>query len=525
MVVPFFRLRIALLTNAVRVRGRVDALRLWGYTFTVLIAAASVWLAWLLSGKQGFTDAHFDAVAGSLVMVLAFVIPIFTSGRMLSPSQFRLFPIAASRVAVLVVCSSLLSWGSILLTAWLIALVWMRSANPIAAVIGSIGALIFLVTVNVVSHIAAQSSELIFHTPRSQAVKTLLGWLFLISAAPLLIFLFTSGGIAGISASLTEIGKVVEFTPLGAALSAADSYTDAGLVPALMKVAIALLTLVALGYLWVRQVSFTYTFTAKPGQVPLTKSGLGWFERFPSTPTGVIGARSVTYWVRDPRYRLAFAAVPVVVVVAMLAMFIAGAPLTLVWMMPLSVVSFFLGWSIHNDIATDSTAIWMHVSSMTSGLADRLGRLTPILLAGIPLIIVGSTLSIALMGDWRPLPAVIGVSSSLLLTSAGVSSFASARWPYPTSRPGDSLFVQPQFAGFGSGKAQTYTVLLTLALALPALVTGFIGIGAQNLALQLVCLVLGIVGGGAVLYLGVKLGAETFDQEGPELIALSQVFD
>lgn len=525
MVVPFFRLRIALFVNAVRVRGRLDAFRLWGYAGALLVAAALLWLAMVMSETNTFAMANFDAVAGSVVLVLAFVIPFFTSSRMLSASQFRLFPITPRRIAVMLITSSLLSWGALLLALWLAATVWMRSTDALSAVIGSLAALIFLVTVNLVSHMAAQTSEILFHTPRRQAVKTLLGWLFLISAAPLLIFLVTSGGIEGIAASLTELGKMLSFTPLGAALSAADAYIGDGLIPAIIKLAIALISLLILGYVWLRQVRFSFTYSAKPGQVPLTKSGLGWFERFPSTPTGVIGGRSVTYWLRDPRYRLSFAAVPVVVVVAMLAMFIAGAPLTLVWMMPLAVVSFFLGWSTHNDIATDSTAIWMHVASGTKGLADRLGRLTPILVAGVPLIIVGSTVSIALMGDWRPLPAVIGISVSLLLTSAGVSSFASARWPYPTSRPGESLFVQPQFTGFGAGKTQTLTVLVTLGLSLPALVTGFVGIGAENLVLQLASLVIGILGGAAVLYFGVKLGADAFDQEGPELIALSQVFD
>jgi ABC-2 type transport system permease protein len=469
--------------------------------------------------------ANFDAVIAAVILLLALVVPVFTSSRMLNATQFKLVPLTPRRVGVMVVLSSLLSWALLLLILWLGTNVWMRSTDPVSAVIGSAGALIFVLTVTLTSHIAAQSSEILFHTPRTQAVKTLLGWLLLISAAPLIIFVFTSGGFVGFAAMLTEIGKVVEFTPLGAALSATDSYVTGGVVPALIKLGVALLTLVILGYVWLRQVRFTFTFSPKPGAEPLTKSGLGWFERFPSTPTGVIGARSVTYWMRDPRYRLSFAAVPVVVVVAMLAMFIAGAPVTLVWVMPLTVVSFFLGWSIHNDVATDSTAIWMHVASNTPGRADRLGRLTPILLAGIPLIIVGSTLSIALMGDWRPLPAVIGVSASLLLTSAGVSSFASARWPYPTSRPGESLFVQPQYAGFGAGKVQTFTVLITIALALPALVTGFIGIGTENLVLQLVSLVLGLAGGATVLYFGLKLGADAFNQEGPELIALSQIFD
>ena len=44
----------------------------------------------------------------------------------------------------------------------------------------------------------------------------------------------------------------------------------------------------------------------------------------------------------------------------------------------------FLGWSLHNDVAYDRTAIWLHVASGVRGVADRVGRLVPVLIVGIP---------------------------------------------------------------------------------------------------------------------------------------------
>lgn len=535
MVVPFFRLRLTLFKNAARIRTRQDALRLWGFVALVLVAAALTWLPiWLsLTANEGeFSLADVDSVISTSILIAAFLVPFFGSTRVLDAGHFKLFPLAPHRVSRLIIASSTLTWLSVLLIVWLIAHITLRSVAAfatgdragaaVATTLLIIGAVLFWCTVQLVAHLSAQMSRVLFSTPRRQLIRSLLGWLLLISAAPLVVFLFTTGGVDGLRQSITEIGTVTEFTPLGAALSAADSHQ---LLPALIKIAIAIATAALLAFLWSAQVRYVYTHIDRPGQTPLSKTGLGWFERFPSTPTGVIAARSVTYWMHDPRYRLSFAVVPVVVVVSMLALWLAGAPATIIWVMPLAVISFFLGWSIHNDVASDSTAIWIHVASGTPGLADRIGRLAPVFLVGIPLIIVGSTLSITIMGDWRPLPAVVGISTALLLTSAGVSSLASARWPYPTTRPGESLFVQPQFAGFGAVRSQMISVLVTIALTLPALVTGFLGIGLENLWLQLASLVLGVAGGAMVLTYGIKLGAETYDQEGPELVALSQIFD
>ena len=52
--------------------------------------------------------------------------------------------------------------------------------------------------------------------------------------------------------------------------------------------------------------------TAERPAVARERGGLGWFALTPSTPAGGIAARSLIYWLRDPRYIVNLAIVPVV---------------------------------------------------------------------------------------------------------------------------------------------------------------------------------------------------------------------
>ena len=48
------------------------------------------------------------------------------------------------------------------------------------------------------------------------------------------------------------------------------------------------------------------------------------------------------------------------------------------------------------------------IGAFTAGrLADRIGRLVPVLAIGIPLVIIGSAVSAALFDDWKVFPALI----------------------------------------------------------------------------------------------------------------------
>ncbi len=121
----------------------------------------------------------------------------------------------------------------------------------------------------------------------------------------------------------------------------------------------------------------------------------------------------------------------------------------------------FLGWTVHNDVAYDNTAFWLHVASDvdgsrrpprppraapgdgTPGRRDRLDR-------------DGGD-----HGNWAALPGLLGVSLGVLLVGLGISSVISARFPYPVVRPGDSPFAQPQSAGTAGAIVQSVSFFAT----------------------------------------------------------------
>ena len=98
--------------------------------------------------------------------------------------------------------------------------------------------------------------------------------------------------------------------------------------------------------------------------------GLGWFDRMPHTATGAVAARSLTYWFRDARYWVSIIMVPIVPVLVDVPLGHRGHPAVVHRPDPGASCA-CLGWSLHNDTAYDSTAVWLHVASSVRGAADR----------------------------------------------------------------------------------------------------------------------------------------------------------
>jgi ABC-2 type transport system permease protein len=180
-------------------------------------------------------------------------------------------------------------------------------------------------------------------------------------------------------------------------------------------------------------------------------------------------------------------------------------------------ICLFLGWSAHNDVAYDNTALWLHLSTSTSGRADRWGRIIPLLWLGIPVLVVGSILSALVFGDWEMLPALIGVSACLFLSGLGLSSIASARSPYPAVRPGDSPFAQPQGNVASGTSTQSFLLLEIIVYSLPALGAAVMALNFGG-AWAIGALGLGLGIGALVLFIGVARGAKIYNRRTSELL-------
>ncbi|MHA3724289.1 hypothetical protein ACXR2T_10455 [Leucobacter sp. HY1910] len=523
MAARLFRLRIALLGGIFR--GSVGrAIRV---SLGLVVAFAAVAAAAAAPSLLDISDAQramIDVLAGASVLAATFAVPFFSNKRSLSPAHLAQFPATPGGVGFGLLITTVVSWPFLLLTAWLVALGVTRSewhgsgwVRPAALVLA---ALLAVASVRVMSAL----SQRLTGRRYAGALRTA-GVVLLVASVPFIVLAASAAIGASGEAATAEAARIAGLTPFGAPFAAigfaAAGDTEAALVHlGLTAGAIAVLLL-----LWIPLVRVTLFRVDRPYDPGVARRGLGWFERFAARPAQVIAARSLTYWSRDPRYRVALFAVPIAPIMMLVAFTVAGADMRNLALVPLPVVLLLLAWSQHNDVAMDSTAIWEHVASGIRGTADRAGRLAPVLMLGVPLAIIGSSVTVAFAGEWRILPAVLGLNLAVLFVAAGVTSVFSVVMPYPTTRPGDSPFVQPQWSGSGSGLSQTLSMLFALGLSVPPVWIAIHAVLDVTFFENLWALLFGAGYGLFVLLLGIYIGGKLFERNGPELIAVTQVFD
>jgi ABC-2 type transport system permease protein len=132
------------------------------------------------------------------------------------------------------------------------------------------------------------------------------------------------------------------------------------------------------------------------------------------------------------------------------------------------------------------------------------------------LVLVGSVATCLITGAWEILPALIGLSSCVLLVALGVSSVTSAAFPYPTVRPGDSPFAQPQAAGTTGSVVQSLSFFASALAAAPAVV--LIVLAATNPTLYWGAFAAGLGIGLAVIVGGAAWGGWIVNRRSPELL-------
>lgn len=523
MVARLFRLRVALLLSVFRGGFRAVSKTILTALVAILIAGGIAWLPlWLSNGAAD--RAPVDVLLSSVLLALTALVPFFAHLGTLEPRQFGTVPTTPANIATSLFLSSVLSWPTIWLMVWMVALVILRpewASAPVATVVAGILTLLLAIA------FARVSSALVRLVVSARAISVLrwTGLLLLLAALPVVVFLLADAYRSPRSKAIQDAANVFGWTPFGAPAAGLEFAVRGDSEAALLHFAVAGAALIVLLLCWYLIVARSLTSVERPVPAGVTRDGLELFERFPAKPRDVIAARALTYWRRDPRYRVALFAIPIAPIIMIVALWIAGMDAHVLALLPLPVILLLFGWSVHNDVALDSTAIWMHVASGTKGTHDRAGRLAPVMLVGLPLAVVGSSITVTVSGDWRLLPAVLGMNLAVLFVAAGSASVFSALMPYPATRPGDSPFAQPAVQGSGAGLAQTLSMLVALLFSLPPVLLSAYAISDPTLGLNLVALGAGVVWGLSVLGLGILIGGLIFTRGAPELIAVTQTFD
>jgi ABC-2 type transport system permease protein len=489
----------------------------------LLLAAAVAAACWaLLSLADARVRVVFAVtVLGGAAVTLGFALaPVLASvSDPLDPRRFAILGIAPTPLAAALLAAGLVSVPIFALTAVgaSAGVLWAEQGAPVAATV--LGVILAVVTGALLARVSTALTSLFLRQRRSRELSGLFILALLVVVVPVGVFLASLEWRGTVPSQLEEAIEALAVTPLGAAW-AYPGLVATGAESAPLALMIALLTALALGGLWFWLVRVLLTTAERPTSVR-ERGGLGWFAVAPGTPGGAVSARSLLYWLGDRRYIVNLLVVPVAAGLTVVPLLVAGVPPEIVALVPVPLAALFLGWLPHNDLAYDSTAVWMHIASGVRGASDRIGRLVPVLLIGVPVLAIAVPIAVSLHGRWAVLPAMTGLCAVLFLSGLGLSSISSATWPYAVTRPGDSPFQQPQRTGSGGALAQAFVMLGALALSAPAAWWGWLSLGGDEEAATL-ALWGGLAIGGATALIGIAIGAAVFERRGSRIMEFAE---
>lgn len=520
MVALILRLRLALLVGAVR--GDRDKVTKTVVAVVFLAAATAVTCFAIASLANDSTDVAraLLVLSGSALVLGVFIAPLIGAVEdQLDPRRFALFGFSPVGLAGTLLLAALVSVPTIalLIAGGFVVAVWM--AQGVSAVVAVLSVVVALLTTLIAGRASMAIASLTLRQHRSRELSSLFALGLVVVVVPVVIFVASLDWGGTVPTQLEHVARILEFTPLGAAWAIPGAVAAGDAVAIALTVSIAIATLGGLVALWLYLVQHMLETVDKP-LASADRAGLGWFAIAPGTAGGAIAARSVIYWLRDRRYIVNVAIVPITAVIAALPLLVAGVPGPTVALVPIFIMALFFGWIPHNDTAYDSTAVWMHVVSGVRGVADRLGRLVPILVVSVVMLAIAIPIGVSIFDRWAILPAVIGVAGSLLFTGLGLSSIASAVAPYAVTRPGDSPFQQPQRAG--SGVASQGLVLVgAIVLSMPALWLGWLSL-TDSIDHAGATMWVGLGTGFVVFVGGILIGAYAFDTRATKLMEFAE---
>lgn len=529
MVATLLRMRFRILGNTLT----SNPWQLVGFIVGLLWAAGMLLLAWtglFALGFAGLDVARLVLTGGGAMLLLGWTLgPLLIAGvdTTLDPAKLAPFPISTDRMMVTLTAAGLTGVPGIATVAATLGifLTLFRWPAGVAAAIACIP--LGVLTCVLASRLIAALSQGAVGSRRTRELIGSAAFLLLLLAGPIVIGIVNlieasvSGG-ADVQQRIEGVIGALSWTPLGAAWAVPGDLAAGDVLPAALKLLIAVVTVAALWWLWRVSLAASLASPARATSAQVRPGRIGWFGRMPTGPMGATWARSQTYWLRDPRYRRQLLTVPIFPLLLLVS---SGGDVTSpVFAFSTVLAAYTLGIVTYVDVSYDGTAFATVLATGIRGRNDRAGRVLGAGIIGVPLVILVTVVTVGLSGRWELLAPVLGAAVGTLLTGYGVCAVSSALLVVPVPAPGDSPFAQVP----GSG-AMTMVSMLAIwlgigVLALPSFIPAVIAAATGSVVLGWVTLALGVVLGGAVLVAGVFIGGRILDRTGPELLLRMRSF-
>ncbi|OJX97999.1 MAG: hypothetical protein BGO96_14030 [Micrococcales bacterium 73-15] len=548
MVATLARLRFQILRNSLRRESWRLILLILGGLYALSVVGLVVAGAFALGVTVG-AEARGDllVLVGSLLVLGWIVIPVLAFGmdNTLDPQRFAVYVAPSPRLALGLLVGGAVSIPGLatVLASLALSIAWLGSGGfgervlgfVVALLGGVLGALLCLV----LARLSTTAGAGLMRARRGREVASLIGFVLVMALA------FTPSLLQSFTFSLTwesieTPARVLAWTPLGAAWALpADAVAGSWLVLiARLALVVATLVVAYLGYLALLRRSMTTVGSGggpsgqRTSRLPFAHRLIAWFGDGPGIGAGrsvlglpltrgtaAVAGRSLRYWRSDPRYVASAGSIVLMPLLAVLLAFVIsnqdGIPrtsaLAVASLLVAPIAAWFGSWSISNDVAYDSTAFALHVTTGVRGAEDRLGRVLGVAVWLVPVCLVLAAVPPAILGRSEYVPAVLGGTLALLGAGFGTASIASVLVPYPAPPPGSNPMASQQGSVGLTMVAQLGSFLAMAVLVAPTALTLIptIGVGATWGWLTFA---VGVATGVICFVLGIRLGGRLYDQ-------------
>ncbi|MYQ50435.1 MULTISPECIES: transporter [unclassified Streptomyces] len=523
LVPVFVRLKLSLLRNGLRRSSGRKAAYVSSLVVTLLLAAGQVAGLVLLRGH-----AQAGTLAVLLVGVVALgwaVLPLFfpSGDETLDPSRLVMLPLRARPLIGALLVSSLVGMGPLFTMALAVGSVVAVAHGAVATVAGVVAAPLSLLVCVALSRWVATANVRLLTSRKGRDLAVLSG---LVIAVGIQFVNFGAQrlGQAGGLSSLEPAADVVRWLPAASAIGAVGSASDGSYGAAAGQLAVSVLALGALLWLWHRSLDKLMSSpdgsTLSAAEPSRRRSGTersGFFGLLPEGRTGTVMERSLRYVVRDPKTKAAWVtALAIGLIVPVLnavqgvgsvyfACFAAG----------------MLGMQMYNQFGQDTSAFWMVATTLSStrdAYVELRARALALLLITLPYTVLVAVVTAAVLGDWPALPGVVGLSFALLGAMLATGALASALFPYSIPQDGAFKNVVPGQAGL-AWISILGGMLTSALLSAPVIVlTVWLHLAGHQGWLWAL-LPVGAVYGTFVGWLGIRLAAPRTARRLPEILA------
>ena len=547
MVATLLKLKLRL--TVAELKRSVVRLVLWivfcVYALFIIFAVLSglVAASTTVRGHEALAQAVMIAVGTVVVLGWTFLpLAFFGSDQTLDPARFIPFPLTGKQLAPGLALAGVIGIPG--LATFIIclgsSLPWLNT--PVAIVAGLVGGVLGFVMAQLGCRIAAAWFSGALSSRKGRDRSSLVGLVIvlllavLIYSASLIVQWFTDNSERWqhLLDVLGPVGTVLSWLPLGAPWALAGDVAQGHW---LLAAGHLVITMVYIGLgLWAYGKVLDKVLVAPPRAADSTKPAKGdAIARAASrswatgklAPVAVIVARCLRYWRRDPRY---LGNIPMILVLPILFTIMGrvlnqaptegtGLPafVTIGFAgFGLGLMAVMAGYSMSADVASDSTAWWIHLTSGVKGWQDRLGRILAEMVWALPLVIVVTVVVMVVFNSPGRIPAALGATLALYLTGLGVSSVASALIIYPVPLPGESP-MRMRTGMMGSQMLSQFGSMIACGLlGLPVCIWALSAHGGVTWLVLLV----GLVWGAIVLVAGVVLGGKIMDSRGPAIMQI-----